>query len=239
MLDEESSNQPLPPPPAWFERELERIGGFKTGLPVLRVVRGNDPTLTVWRLGKLRPKYPTRIETRLVPVAVRFEGQTLSLSDAIARGIADEALNVKRKGALVLYEEEELYALLPRYVIETLVFESETNWNAARYARTESGELIDVLGPYPTGGALYMPLLIVEHITHRNGRVGTAFRELGEDVLEELKRILRIAETKGGEALVKDMLEEQRRAREKAEEEAKQYIKREAERVLRRPVSTS
>lgn len=237
ILDIERANDPLPDPPDWFVGELEKLGGFKLGRPVLRVVKGNDPHLVEWRFGKLRPKYPIRHETKIDVVGAWADGRFWSREAAIKAGLLLPSLSPVKHGVLVVVEQRDLYTLLPRYVIETLVFESRENWEANRWAEMPTGERIDVLGPFPEDGALYLPLLVVEKPAARDGKIGTVFRELGEDIIEELRSMFWLAKTKGAPAVVQDWLERQEEMKRKAEEELKSLIIKETDKAIKNPVS--
>lgn len=237
ILDVERAAEPLPDPPEWFVSELEKLGGFRLGRPLLRVVKGNDPSLVEWRCGKLRPKYQIRHETKAEIIGAWADGKFWGRADAIKTGLLLPSLEPAKAGVLVAVEQQDLYTLLPRYVIETLVFETRENWDSNRWAEMPSGERIDVLGPYPEDGALYLPLLIVEKPAAKGGKVGTVFRELGQDILEELRTMFWLARTKGAPAVVQDWLDRQEEMKRKAEEELKTEIAREAEKVIKNPIS--
>lgn len=218
-----------------FNRRLLTIGGYHTnGHPRLRVVSAQ--TTTHFACGELRIKYPIASKTEekwLWGLREVGTGITYAKSEEQVKTNSDPNFFGVRK----LLRRTVTFIGAPNYVVEYYrspleMKDGPLNWERNRYNYwydpvIKVRKYTDMIGPFPTDGR-YDLLLVVKK---ENGTRWGEFRELGEDVLDEVRQAIQLHEAfrkvNTDEELIQQMVEAQEAREDKAADEIGDAVEQE------------
>ena len=196
---------PPTPKPAWFDAEVNKIGGFVDNAtkttPRYRAVWGMDPKITQFAMGKVRLKYASicdTLQTTLGYNVVNVSDPTkhrfveIRLAQALYQDPVTKQFtkNVSPGELLVpVIKEEEFEIGTPLWIMEqwvpSIALSTKAEWDAERYLSNPDNPLqyIDVLGPYPENG-LYIHWFDLIDI---DGDGHEVYRELDQGAIEIIR----------------------------------------------------
>lgn len=227
---------PAPNCPKWFTDKLLEIGGrYVNGKPKLRVVWGCDAFH--FACGGDKPVYSWGSQTEekwLWGLREVGTGITYAKSEEQVKENTDPNLFGVRK---LLYRKVEWFGA-PRWVIEYYIPPNKTkgdtpvSWNANQYGwwynpETKRNEWTKIVKDFPYDGD-YRDLFVVKE---NNGTRWGKFRELGEDVLDEVRKAIQAHEAfkkvNTDEELIQHMVDAQEAREDKLEAEMADEIEQE------------
>lgn len=219
-----------------FNAELLTIGGRDTvtGVPRLRCV--SALTETRFACGGVKVKYPafSRTEERWL-----WGLKDMDTQEITAKSEADVIANndPRKFGVRKLLAREVTWGGHPNYVVEYYrspleMKDSPLNWERNRYNwwynhEKKVREWTDMVGPWPSEGRYDLLLIVKED----DGTVWGKLRELGDDVLLEVRKAIRAHEAfkkvNTDEELIEEMVVAQEAREAQAEAEIADAVEQE------------
>lgn len=231
-----------------FNQRLASLGGYHVtnGKPRLRVVSGL--TATHFACGEIRIKYPVRSETEekwLWGLREVGTGITFAKSEEQVKVNTDPSFFGVRK----LLRRSVTFIGALNYVVEYYrsplhMKDGPLNWERNRFnwwynPETKRREWTDINGAWPSSGRYDLLLVVKED----DGTPWGKFRELGEDVLDEVRKAIQAHEAfkkvNTDEELIQQMVDAQEAREDKRVAELADEVEQEIGPAWRRMLKDS
>lgn len=186
----------IPEIPQEYQELVAQWAGNTNGKPNARIVRGTDPELLDWCVKGWIPRYSfPEIDEVNYYVWHKPDGTKKILSPAEFHSYGNsKKLKEKMKGIILPVKQTNVVDhLIPRYFVELYrppwFFGNELTWERHRYTQDqETGEMLDVMGEFPSEGQYETWFCIEELETDAFGKpLKSIFRPLDWNVMEFIK----------------------------------------------------
>lgn len=201
----------------WFEKKLTELGGFHlNGKPLLRVVKADRETH--FACGGIKIKYPKSSKTEERWLWGLKDMETGAITAKTEQQVIDNK-DPKMFGVRKLLSRTVTWSGHSNYVVEYYrpadkMKDGPLNWEKNRFnwwydPEKKVRRWIDMIGPYPYEGRYDLLMVVKED----DGTPWGKFRELGEDVLDEVRKAMRAHEAfkkvNTDEELIQQMVDKQ------------------------------